>query len=105
MNNIDPPNRYGRAAARTAEPPAKLAASANGKIGKQQLDAAITLPTAARPASALRRCSLIIAPLLLATPPESFPPAVIRRGSAGKRKPSPARFASPRRYPIRSLES
>ena len=41
-------SRYGLAAARKAELPAKPAAIKNGKIGKQQLDAASTLPIAAR---------------------------------------------------------
>ncbi len=49
---MDAPSKYGRAAARNAELPAAPAANTNGKIGRQQLDAANTLPIAAIPASA-----------------------------------------------------
>src|SRR5581483_397706 len=44
---MESPSRYGRACARNADPPAKPAAATNGSTGRQQLEAASTLPTAA----------------------------------------------------------
>jgi hypothetical protein len=51
MNRIDAASRYGLAAEKNVEPPASPAAIINGKIGRQQLEAASTLPIAARLAS------------------------------------------------------
>src|SRR6266487_1022261 len=51
MNRIEADSKYGLATERTAEPPARLAANMNGKSGRQQLDAARTLPMAPRLAS------------------------------------------------------
>src|SRR5215831_4550157 len=48
MKRIEPTSRYGRISVRNAEVPANPAAIMNGKSGRQQLDAARTLPTAAR---------------------------------------------------------
>src|SRR5215472_17564551 len=48
MKRIEPTSRYGRTSDRNAEVPASPAAIMNGKSGRQQLEAARTLPTAAR---------------------------------------------------------
>jgi len=48
MKRIEPTSRYGRTSVRNAEVPANPAAIMNGKIGRQQLEAARTLPIAAR---------------------------------------------------------
>ena len=48
MKRIEPTSRYGRTSVRNAEVPANPAAIMNGKSGRQQLEAARTLPTAAR---------------------------------------------------------
>jgi hypothetical protein len=52
MNKIDAPSKYGLAAARNAELHANPAPRNKGKIGRQQLDAARTLPMARMLASA-----------------------------------------------------
>jgi hypothetical protein len=51
MNRIEAPSKYGLVVDRNAELPANPAAKRNGKVGRQQLDAARTLPIAARLAS------------------------------------------------------
>src|SRR5215469_3927326 len=48
MKRIEPISRYGRTSARNAEVPVNPAAIMNGKSGRQQLEAARTLPIAAR---------------------------------------------------------
>src|SRR5215471_517527 len=48
MRRIEPTSRYGRTSVRNAELPANPAAIMNGKSGRQQLEAATTLPIAAR---------------------------------------------------------
>jgi hypothetical protein len=48
MKRIEPTRRYGRTSVRNAELPANPAAIMNGKSGRQQLEAARTLPIAAR---------------------------------------------------------
>jgi hypothetical protein len=48
MDKMDAVNRNGRAFAKNAELPAAPAAKMNGNIGKQQLEASTTLPSAAR---------------------------------------------------------
>src|SRR5262245_2986452 len=48
MKRMEPTSRYGRISVRTAAVPAKPAAIMNGKNGRQQLEAARTLPIAAR---------------------------------------------------------
>src|SRR5258708_553940 len=105
MSKIEAASRYGLAADRKAEPPARPAAIMNGKSGKQQLDAARTLPIAARLANVVRAplccpgsvvlaetvvCSrILIMPVLLSVPLESFPRTAHPPRSAGRRSPSP----------------
>jgi len=48
MKTIEPISRYGRTSVRNAEVPANPAAIMKGKSGRQQLEAARTLPIAAR---------------------------------------------------------
>src|SRR5262249_14318475 len=48
MKRIEPTSRYGRTSVRNAELPANPAAIIKGKSGRQQLEAARTLPIAAR---------------------------------------------------------
>ena len=48
MNSIEAARRYGLAAERTVEPAAAPPANINVSTGMQQVDAANTLPTAAR---------------------------------------------------------
>ena len=54
MDKTDAAKRNGRAFAKNAELPAAPAAKMNGNIGKQQLEASTTLPSAARLARTLR---------------------------------------------------
>src|SRR6516164_11034824 len=48
MKRSEPTSRYGRTSVRNAEVPANPAAIMKGKSGRQQLEAARTLPIAAR---------------------------------------------------------
>ena len=48
MSNADKTSRYGRNWTINVDVPAAPAANRNGSNGRQQLDAAITLPSAAR---------------------------------------------------------
>ncbi len=48
MSNTEAKSRYGRSLTTKADVPAAPAANTNGRSGRQQLEAAITLPTAAR---------------------------------------------------------
>src|SRR5436190_3687948 len=47
MKRTEAPNRYGRSVAKSAELPASPAAATNGSSGRQQLEAAIALASAA----------------------------------------------------------
>src|SRR5258708_2627170 len=53
MSNTETTSRYGRNGAIKAEAPAAPPATRNGSSGRQQLEAAITLPSAARLANAV----------------------------------------------------
>ena len=55
MSNIDKTNRYGRNCVKNADVPAAPAANKNGSSGRQQVEAAITLPSAARLATTVLR--------------------------------------------------
>jgi len=48
MSKTDATSRYGRSLPTKADVPAAPAANTNGRRGRQQLDALITLPSAAR---------------------------------------------------------
>src|SRR6266481_4688232 len=48
MSSTEATSKYGRSVPTKADVPAAPAANRNGRSGKQQLDAAITLPSAAR---------------------------------------------------------
>jgi hypothetical protein len=48
MSNTEATSRYGRSLPTNADVPAAPAANRNGRSDRQQLEAAITLPTAAR---------------------------------------------------------
>src|SRR5882672_2940801 len=48
MSNTERTSRYGRSPLTKADVPATPAANTKGRSGKQQLDAAITLPSAAK---------------------------------------------------------
>src|SRR5215471_19378188 len=48
MKRMEPTSRYGRTSVKNAEVPARPAAIINGRSGRQQLEAARTLPIAAR---------------------------------------------------------
>src|SRR5216684_6039913 len=53
MSNTETPIRYGRNGAKKADAPAAPPATRNGTSGRQQLEATITLPSAARLAAAV----------------------------------------------------
>lgn len=55
MSNTDKTSRYGRKCVKNADVPAAPAANKNGSSGRQQLDAAITLPSAAKLATTVLR--------------------------------------------------